>query len=75
MRVYLYAAACAVALAALGWFVHDQREVGRLSEREKQRKENEHAVENADDFAATLRDCRSRGRVYNFDTGKCDGGI
>lgn len=71
MKIYLYAALGVAALAALAWFVHEQREIGSATERARQEKENTNAVENAEDFAATLRDCRSRGGVYNFETGKC----
>lgn len=72
MKVYLIAAGVAVALAAVGWFAYEQRSIGGAAERARQEKENQNAVENADDFAATLRDCRLDGGVFNFETGKCD---
>jgi len=59
----------AAVLFAIFYFM----DAGADRERAKIERENQNAVENADDYATSLGDCDAAGRVYNFETGKCRG--
>ena len=66
--VALFLTAAAV-LFAIFYFI----DAGADRERAKIERENQNAIENADEYTTNLGDCHDAGGVYNFETGKCRG--
>lgn len=71
MRIYLYAALGAVALAALAWFIHDQREIGAAKQAEKQRKTDEDFRKRSHQGGVDYDSCDRSGGLYDFRRGRC----
>jgi len=71
MKLYLYAALGAVALAALTWYTLDQRAAGRDAERQKQEKSNAQFRVRAQKGAVDFDLCDAAGGLYDFRKGSC----
>lgn len=71
MKLYLYAAAGAVILAALAVFVYDQRNIGGAAERAKQEKANAEFRVRASEGAVDYDTCDDAGGLYDFTRRTC----
>lgn len=72
MKLYLYAAAGAIILVAVAYFIHDQRETGRQQEQSKQDKVDAEFRKRVREGASAYDACDFAGGVYDFAKRTCN---
>lgn len=71
MKTYLYIAAGVAIVAALIWFIQDQRSIGGSAEREKQVKENAQFAVKARKGIVDFDTCDAADGMWDFGKSTC----
>lgn len=71
MKPYLYVIAGVAIVAALTWFIQDQRSIGGSAEREKQVKENARFAVKARKGIVDFDTCDTAGGLWDFGKSTC----
>lgn len=71
LKFYLLVAGAVAAVAYLGYYTYEQRQIGADAALEKVDKQNEKLENLAKDSRSGLRECDSLDWLYDFSTGQC----